>query len=270
MVAFWDSEPTDVSMNPSPSPLSRRRFIQLGSLAAAGTAAAGSLSGQTASPAPPVPAFTLEPLPYPPDALEPFVDTRTMEIHHGKHHAAYVAGLNSALTNQPSLQGKTLESLLAMLPEIQDPATRNAVRNHGGGHWNHRFFWESMISPAKAAQQSPAPALLKAMESGFGSVDGFKQAFTAAATKRFGSGWAWLLLDPATGSLKVTSTANQDNPLMKGVVPDDEVGLPLLGLDVWEHAYYLHYQQRRVDYIGAWWNLVDWERISKRYQTASA
>jgi len=211
-------------------------------------------------------AFVLPPLPYAFDALEPHIDAKTMEIHHDKHHAAYVAGLNAALASAPKLQQQPLEKLLATLPGVADDKTRTPLRNHGGGHWNHTFFWET-LAPA-ATSGAPSAKLAAALGTAFGSLDDFKKLFGEAATKRFGSGWAWLILQQ--GKLKVTSTPNQDNPLMKGLVPAADLGTPLLALDVWEHAYYLHYQNRRADYIAAWWNVVNWAEISKRLETASA
>ncbi|RPJ29910.1 MAG: superoxide dismutase, partial [Verrucomicrobiaceae bacterium] len=159
-----------------------------------------------------------------------------------------------------------LEHILAGLPAVADESVRTALRNHGGGHWNHTFFWEIM-TPA-ASSGAPSEKLAAAITAAFGSMDDFKKTFNEAAAKRFGSGWAWLVL--TDGKLKVTSTPNQDNPLMKGLVPDAELGTPLLGLDVWEHAYYLHYQNRRADYIGAWWNVVNWSAVSKRFAEAAA
>lgn len=235
--------------------LNRRRFVQLGVLAAGSTLVAGRAAAAEA------PAHTLADLPYALDALEPHIDARTMEIHHGKHHAAYVAGLNTALAGAPDLAKKPLESLLAGLGEVSDEALRTPLRNHGGGHWNHTFFWETLTPAAKSGK--PSDALGTAIQDAFGSMDAFKTAFGEAAAKRFGSGWAWLVL--ADGKLKITSTPNQDNPLMKGVVPDAEMGTPLLGLDVWEHAYYLYYQNRRADYVSAWWDIVNWDAVSKRF-----
>jgi Fe-Mn family superoxide dismutase len=197
-------------------------------------------------------AFTLPSLPYAFNALEPHIDARTMEIHHGKHHQTYVNNLNAALEGHADLQGKSLEDLLKSLDSLPE-AIRTAVRNNGGGHWNHTLFWEIM-SPGGSA---PSSELAAAIDSAFGSMDGFKEAFTKAATGRFGSGWAWLVVG-SDGSLSITSTPNQDNPLMEGKNA-------ILGLDVWEHAYYLNYQNRRPDYIKAWWNVVNWAEVSKRY-----
>lgn len=203
-------------------------------------------------------AFELPSLPYVTDALEPHIDARTMEIHHGKHHAGYVSKLNAALEGQTELQGRTLEELLSDLNALPE-SVRTAVRNNGGGHYNHSLFWTSM-SPNGGG--SPTGDLASAIDDVFGGFDSFKQAFSNAASTRFGSGWAWLIKD-SSGSLKVTSTPNQDNPLMRGIV--EEAGTPLLGLDVWEHAYYLNYQNRRPDYIAAWWNVVNWSEVASRF-----
>jgi Fe-Mn family superoxide dismutase len=197
-------------------------------------------------------AFTLPPLPYPPDALEPHIDKMTMEIHHGKHHNAYVTNLNKALESAPELQNKSLEELLANNCAIVPENIRTAVRNNGGGHANHSMFW-TILAPNNGA--GPTGELSNAINSAFGGFDGFKEKFNAAATSRFGSGWAWLL--KGNGGLEITSTANQDSPLMEG-------RKIVLGLDVWEHAYYLKYQNRRPDYINAWWNVVNWTEVSKR------
>jgi superoxide dismutase, Fe-Mn family len=198
--------------------------------------------------------FTLPPLPYDFSALEPHIDARTMEIHHGKHHQAYVNNLNAAIEKAPELQGKSLEDLLKNVNSAPE-SVRTAVRNNGGGHWNHSFFWQIM---GPGAGGEPTGALGEKIKSSFGGFDKFKEQFAAAAAGRFGSGWAWLLNDG--GKLSITSTANQDNPLMEGKSPDSV----LLGLDVWEHAYYLKYQNRRPDYVSAWWNVVNWGAVSKR------
>jgi Fe-Mn family superoxide dismutase len=201
-------------------------------------------------------AHTLPPLPYPTDALEPHIDARTMEIHHGKHHAAYVNNLNAALEKAPDLQGKSLDDLLRNLNTVPE-AVRTAVRNNGGGHWNHTMFWQIMTPKGSG---KPGGALAQAIDKAFGSFDKFKEQFTAAGVGRFGSGWAWLVVERG-GGLKIESTPNQDNPLMDGKTA-------VMGLDVWEHAYYLKYQNRRPDYIGAWWNVVNWAEIEKRYGSA--
>ncbi len=236
--------------------INRRNFVRTTTLAAGSAwlaTRAGAQENRTNVP-------TLPKLPYAYDALEPVIDARTMEIHHGKHHAAYVAGLNAALGGQVELVGKSLEAVLASLPAVKDDATRTALRNHGGGHWNHAFFWEIMASPKKS---EPGAELKKAVDASFGSLDVMKEKFAEAAGKRFGSGWAWLIWQD--GALKITSTANQDNPFMKGLVPDADLGTPVLGLDVWEHAYYLHYQNRRADYVKAWWDVVNWPFVSERF-----
>lgn len=203
-------------------------------------------------------AFTLPDLPYAFDALEPHIDTRTMQIHHGKHHAAYVNNLNAALANHPELQGKSIWDLLADLESV--PADiRTAVRNNGGGHANHSMFWPSM---APNGGGGPSGRLAEGIVAAFGSFDAFKEQFSKAAMGRFGSGWAWLVLN-SEGTLSVISTANQDNPISEGLVP-------VLGLDVWEHAYYLNYQNRRADYIAAWWNVVNWPWVERAYVDAHA
>jgi Fe-Mn family superoxide dismutase len=198
-------------------------------------------------------AFTLPALPYAFDALEPHIDARTMEIHHGKHHAAYVNNLNAAVQGTPAEQ-MSLEALMAGIS-----AYPMAVRNNGGGHYNHSLFWTLM---APQAGGEPGGALAEAIAKAFGSFEDFKKAFSQAAATRFGSGWAWLI-QKADGSLAVTSTPNQDNPLMD-VVAEAERGTPLLGLDVWEHAYYLHYQNRRPDYVAAFFNVISWEAVAAR------
>ncbi len=206
--------------------------------------------------------FTLPNLPYAHDALEPHIDKMTMEIHHGKHHAAYIKNLNTALATAPDLAKLPLDGLLATLPSVTDESLRTTLRNNGGGHWNHDFFWKTLAPADKSG--APSAGLAAAIDVAFGSMDAFKKSFGEAATKRFGSGWAWLILQD--GKLKITSTANQDNPAMKGIVPDADLGTPLLGLDVWEHAYYLHYQNRRPDYIAAWWSVVNWPAVSERFK----
>ena len=199
--------------------------------------------------------FTLPPLPYDFAALEPHIDAKTMEIHHGKHHQAYVNNLNAAIEKAPELKDKPLEELLKNLNAAPE-SVRTAVRNNGGGHWNHSFFWQIM---GPKAGGEPKGALGDAIKSSFGGFDKFKEQFAAAGGGRFGSGWAWLLNDG--GKLSITSTPNQDNPLMEGKSPNSD----LLGIDVWEHAYYLKYQNRRPDYIAAWWNVVNWDAVAKRF-----
>lgn len=198
-------------------------------------------------------AFTLPSLPYAHDALESYIDTQTMQIHHGKHHQAYVDNLNKAIDGTPNADA-SLEDLVARAGSISA-----AVRNNGGGHWNHTFFWESMAPAGSGGQMSDG--LKKAIESAFGSVDAFKEKFAQAGMTRFGSGWAWLIRQ-ADGSLAITSTPNQDNPLMDVA---ETKGTPLLGVDVWEHAYYLKYQNRRADYLSAFWNVVNWNKVSERF-----
>jgi len=198
-------------------------------------------------------AFELPPLPYDYNALEPYIDEQTMHLHHDKHHQAYVTNLNNALANQGQLASLSVEDLLRHINEVPDNI-RTAVRNNGGGHSNHSMFWQIMGPNAGGA---PTGDLASAINSAFGSFDAFKAAFNDAGTKRFGSGWAWLILDQS-GKLQVISTANQDSPLMDG-------NYPIMGNDVWEHAYYLKYQNRRPDYLAAWWNVVNWDEISRRY-----
>ncbi len=200
-------------------------------------------------------AYTLPALPYAFDALEPHIDAQTMQIHHGKHHQAYVNNLNAALDKAPELQGKSLEELLANLSAAPD-AVRGAIRNNGGGHWNHSFFWNIM---GPNAGGEPSGALASAIGSAFGDFTKFKEQFAAAGATRFGSGWAWLIKDGS--KLSITSSPNQDNPIMDGKSASDI----LLGVDVWEHAYYLKYQNRRPDYITAWWNVVNWGEVAKRF-----
>lgn len=195
--------------------------------------------------------FTLAPLPYSHDALEPHIDTLTMQIHHGKHHQAYVDNLNKAIAGSEH-ENKTLETLIASAGTISP-----AVRNNGGGHWNHTFFWESLGTNAGG---NPTGELADAISSAFGSFDAFKEKFNNAGLTRFGSGWAWLILKD--GKLDITSTPNQDNPLMDVA---EIKGTPLLGVDVWEHAYYLKYQNRRAEYLAAFWNVVDWKKIGERF-----
>lgn len=197
-------------------------------------------------------AFTLAPLPYPHDALEPHIDTTTMQIHHGKHHQAYVDNLNKAIAGTPH-EGKSLEELVAGAGAISA-----AVRNNGGGHWNHTFFWETLAPNAGGA---PTGALAEAINTTFGSLDGLKEKMNNAGMTRFGSGWAWLIKG-ADGQLAVSSTPNQDNPLMDVA---EVKGTPLLGVDVWEHAYYLKYQNRRAEYLNAFWNVVNWEKVASRF-----
>jgi len=197
--------------------------------------------------------FTLPALPYAPDALEPHIDKMTMEIHHGKHHQAYVTNLNKALESAPELADKSIEELLANNLAIVPDAIKTAVRNNGGGHWNHSLFWTLMAPNGGGA---PGANLGAAINQAFGSFDTFKEKFAAAGVGRFGSGWAWLI--KTASGVEISSTPNQDTPLMEGKSA-------IIGLDVWEHAYYLKYQNRRPDYIGAWWNVVNWAEAEKRF-----
>jgi Fe-Mn family superoxide dismutase len=200
-------------------------------------------------------AFDLKSLPYAATALEPHIDARTMEIHHGKHHATYVTNLNNALKDHPELQTKPLADLLTGIGDLPE-AIRTAVRNNGGGHWNHDLFWNLMTPGGNPA---PTGDLLSAITTAFGTVDEMKAKFKAAALGRFGSGWAWLVAGN-DGTVSITSTPNQDNPLM-------ERKTAILGLDVWEHAYYLHYQNRRADYVDSWWNVVNWDKVAELYKS---
>ena len=203
-------------------------------------------------------AFTLPPLPYAYDALEPAIDKETMTFHHDKHHQAYVDNLNKAVDADPALQGKSLEQLFAGMSKLP-----KAVRNNGGGHWNHSLFWE-LLAPADQAGQ-PSAELAAAIDRDLGGMDKFKEAFNAAGAGQFGSGWAWLIVQD--GKLKVTSTPNQDNPLMDVA---DEKGAVVLAADVWEHAYYLKYQNRRADYLKAFWTVVNWNKANELFAAATA
>jgi Fe-Mn family superoxide dismutase len=202
-------------------------------------------------------AHELAPLPYPKDALEPFIDAATMEIHHGRHHKAYVDNLNKAITGHEALEKMSLETLIADVQSLPE-AVRNPVRNNGGGHWNHTFFWKSM---GPKAGGTPSGKLADEINASFGSFDAFKEKFEQAGMTRFGSGWAWLYRG-ADGKLAIGSTANQDNPLMGKAVAGIE-GKPILGCDVWEHAYYLKYQNKRADYLKSWWNVVNWAEVGQ-------
>ncbi len=196
-------------------------------------------------------AHSLPPLPYAPDALEPHIDKQTMEIHHGKHHNAYVTNLNTALEKYPDLQGKSLDDLLKGINSVPE-AIRTAVRNNGGGHWNHTMFWQIMGPNAGGA---PTGAIADAVNAAFGGFDKFKEEFKKAAVGRFGSGWAWVVDNG--GKIAIESTPNQDSPIMDGKKA-------VMGVDVWEHAYYLKYQNRRPDYVDAWWNVINWNEVNKR------
>ncbi|HHY84570.1 MAG TPA: superoxide dismutase [Verrucomicrobia bacterium] len=235
--------------------MTRRTALKHSALAALAAAATPSVLAQ---PAPAASAtaqsgpFTLPLLPYPVDALEPHIDAKTMEIHHGRHHAGYVNNLNKALS-QASVRADSVEDLLKDLNSVPE-SIRTAVRNNGGGHYNHSLFWQMM---KKGGGGEPRGDLAKAIAAKFGGLDKFKQEFASAAGSRFGSGWAWLVL--ANGQLQVESTPNQDSPISQGRIP-------LLGIDVWEHAYYLKYQNRRADYVNAWWNVVNWDFVTERYE----
>lgn len=205
------------------------------------------------------PPFTLPPLPYEADALSVAIDGETMTVHHGKHHQAYVDALNKAVEADAALKDQTLEALVAKAGTLP-----KAVRDNAGGHWNHSFYWTVMAPPALAGR--PSPELARAIDRSFGSFDAFKAAFKKAGTDRFGSGWGWLIVG-ADGALAVTSTPNQDNPLMDVA---EVRGIPILGNDVWEHAYYLKYQNRRADYLDAWWRVVNWTEVSRRFAQATA
>ncbi|MFY8149428.1 MAG: superoxide dismutase [Prochlorococcaceae cyanobacterium] len=205
-------------------------------------------------------AFSLPPLPYPVEALEPVIDAQTMTLHHDRHHAGYVANLNAQIEAHPELKKLSLDALQGQISRFPD-----AVHNNGGGHWNHSLFWAVMAPEGQGG--APSAELLEAIEGAFGSLETMQAQFNQAAAGRFGSGWAWLIRK-ADGSLAITSTANQDNPLMD--LPGLERGTPLLGLDVWEHAYYLHYQNRRPDYIQAWWDRVNWNEVNRRFGEAMA
>ncbi len=202
-------------------------------------------------------AYSLPDLPYAHDALEPHIDARTMEIHHGKHHNTYITNVNTALEGHDDLAAKSVEELITNLDAVPE-GIRTAVRNNGGGHANHSLFWTVMSGNGGG---SPSGDLAVAIDKNLGGLDSFKESFATAGTTRFGSGWAWLVVN--NGSLSVMSTANQDNPLMTGE------GTPILGLDVWEHAYYLNYQNRRPDYIASWWNVVNWDEVARRFAAAT-
>jgi len=237
-------------MNTPKNMLLRREMLVLSSAAVVGSMLVGS-SNAAAQEA------TLPRLPYAFDALEPYIDAKTMEIHHGKHHQTYIDKLNAALAGHADLQAKSITKLVAELDQVPE-AIRTAVRNHGGGHLNHTLFWQ-MMAPGGGKQNKGAVG--KAIETTFGSFDDFSAKFAAAAAAQFGSGWAWLVVDD--GKLAITSTPNQDNPITMGQVP-------LLGIDVWEHAYYLNYQNRRPDYVTAWWNVVNWDFANELYKNAGA
>lgn len=229
--------------------LTRREALKRTTLAVLGTAVTKRTLAQ--APTAPTEPFSLPPLPYAPDALEPHIDARTMEIHHARHHGGYVANLNKAVLATPELKGRSLEDMLQRLDTVPE-AVRSTVRNHGGGHYNHTLFWQ-MMSPRGG---TPRGELARALENAFGRLETFRQEFTAAALRVFGSGWAWLVWQQ--GRLRILTTPNQDTPLA-------ENAHPLLGVDVWEHAYYLKYQNRRADYVAAWWNVVNWDYVAERF-----
>jgi Fe-Mn family superoxide dismutase len=206
-------------------------------------------------------AYELPALPYPTNALEPYIDTKTMEIHHGKHHQAYVTNLNKALDSSPALAAKSAEDLIKDLASVPD-AIRGPVRNNGGGHVNHSFFWK-LLTPK--SEGKPVGKLADAITSTFGDFEQFKEKLAAAGVGRFGSGWAWLYV--SGGKLEIGSTANQDNPIMGRAIAGIE-GVPVLGIDVWEHAYYLNYQNRRPDYLKAIWNVINWAQAEENYHAA--
>jgi Fe-Mn family superoxide dismutase len=206
-------------------------------------------------------AHELPSLPYPKEALEPHIDAQTMEIHHGKHHNAYVTNLNKALAGNAALESKSIDALIRDLNAVPENI-RTPVRNNGGGHWNHSFFWKLMAPKAGGA---PTGQLATDINSAFGSFDAFKEKFETAGAGRFGSGWVWLVV--SNGKLEIVSTANQDNPLMGKAIAGAE-GKPVIGCDVWEHAYYLKYQNRRPDYLKAWWNVVNWSEAARNYEAA--
>ncbi len=236
--------------------LSRRNVLKW-SLATAAVTGIGQTYAETVT-------HSLPALGFDPAALEPHVDAATMTIHHSKHHAAYITKLNEALAAHPDWAAWSINALMPKLRDVKDITLQTTLRNHGGGHWNHSFFWKSLAPAAQSGK--PSTEVMRAIESSFGSYDQMKTAFADAAMKRFGSGWVWLISQ--NGKLKITSTPNQDNPLMSGLVAEGDLGQPLLGLDVWEHAYYLHYQNRRADYIAAWWNVIRWQAVHDRLMAA--
>jgi Fe-Mn family superoxide dismutase len=242
--------------------ITRREAIKTTALITTAAAVMPGALAQTNSPAPVFAApFTFPALPYAFDALEPHIDARTMEIHHDRHHKAYVDNLTKAVANFPEPGKNPVEELVAKLDALPEKI-RTAVRNNGGGHYNHSLFWQMMTKDGGA---EPKAELAKAIDSAFGNFTTFKENFGKAATSRFGSGWAWLTFNK--GKLEIVSTANQDNPIMGQAIAGCE-GTPLLGLDVWEHAYYLKFQNKRADYIAAWWNVVNWDFVTERYLKA--
>lgn len=242
--------------------MTRRQAIKTTALVTAAATVAPNLLAQTA--AAPFEPFKLPALPYALDALEPHIDAKTMEIHHGRHHKTYVDNLNKALVDTPELAKKTVAQLVADLNGVPEKS-RTIIRNNGGGHLNHSLFWQMM---AKKGDGEPKGDLAKDIEANFGSFAAMKENFGKVASSRFGSGWAWLVANQAKGKLEIVSTANQDNPIMGKEISGCE-GVPLLGLDVWEHAYYLKYQNKRADYSAAWWNVVNWDFVAERYAKAT-
>lgn len=234
--------------------MSRRHALRIATVSAAGVATLATLPATRAQAA--AGPFTLDALPYPSDALEPHIDAQTMEIHHGRHHAAYVRNLNQALADHPELAAKSIEDLVIALPNLPE-SIRTAVRNNGGGHLNHALFWRMM---KKGGGGTPQGRLARAIDNTFESFAGFQAAFSRAAASVFGSGWAWLTREPG-GRLQIETTPNQDCPLTHGRIP-------LLGVDVWEHAYYLKYQNRRADYVTAFFNVIDWDFVAERFREA--
>jgi Fe-Mn family superoxide dismutase len=249
---------------------SRRAFIKKGAAAALSVSVLSSFDLKAFSNTTPMlpelnsieGEFELPPLPYDYNALEPHIDTMTMMIHHDKHHATYVQKLNEAVAQVPGLKGRPLEELITNVSSLPE-TVRNAVRNHGGGHWNHSFFW-NLMAP-NATTKNASDKLSQAVKTGWKDMDSFKAEFNKAATGVFGSGWAWLVKDRQSGALSIVTTPNQDNPLMD---ISGQRGKPILGIDVWEHAYYLKYQNKRADYVAAFWNVVNWEQVSKWYEEA--
>ncbi len=245
----------DPTLNPQVVPaVDRRSFLRTSTAIAATVGLASSLTGRLSAETASAP-FTLPALPYAYDALSPVIDEKTMTIHHAKHHQGYVDKLNAAVKDQSSLSGMTVVDLLISLDKLQVPAdVKTAIRNNGGGHANHTLFWAVMQAPKTSS--APSLELSKAIQASWGSMDEFKAAFSKAAATQFGSGWAWLVVDGS--KLSIVATANQDSPISMGK-------RPILGLDVWEHAYYLNYQNRRPDYVSAWWDVVNWDEVSKLY-----
>ncbi len=244
--------------------MTRREALKSTALAGCALAAAPRLFAADAA----AERFPLPALPYGFAALEPSIDARTMEIHHGKHHAAYANNLRKALADVPGVSGRA-EEVIAKINDLP-AAIRETVRNNGGGHVNHSLFWQAMAPPGQGGGGDPAGSLAAAIAKDFGSIASFRDQFAKAAATQFGSGWAWLIVRAKDGRLAVCSTPNQDCPLMSDVLGDAETGTPLLGLDVWEHAYYLHYQNRRADYVSNWWKVVRWPEVARRWAVSQA